>query len=96
MLNEYLSADAIIEDFFSKMSSDNIREAATIPDGDLIKYHHSTGRMIRNEYRLWAEENPFTDSSDPNGELHPDQLSFVVMKRVVAKCRRWVQENDNA
>jgi hypothetical protein len=72
------------------MNEDEIRAAAAIPDKDLIMYHDSTGRMIRNEYNLWAEENPFTDSRDPNGPLHPDQFSFAIMQQVVKQCRQWV------
>lgn len=90
----YLNKDGIISDFFSKMSIDTIRDAAAIPDDQLIQYHHTTGRMIRNQYHLWDEDNAFTNPQDPESELHPDNFSFAVMQGIVQRCREWVQEND--
>jgi hypothetical protein len=96
MSKQYLSSNEIVEDFFSKMQPEWIKQAAELTPDDLIQYHSGTGRAIRNEYHLWDENNPYTDASDPEGYFHPDQLSFVIMRAIVDKCKHWVRENVDA
>lgn len=94
MNTEYMNADNAADDFFSNMTEDDIRAAAAISPKDLLLYHFGTGRTIRNEYNMWDEDNPFTDASDPDGFYHPDQYSFLVMEKIVEKCKDWVNENE--
>ena len=50
---------------------------------DLIRYHHTFGQWIRNNYKLW--ENPWEPEiqggcdCSPN---HPDQVSMRIIKEV--------------
>ena len=51
---------------------------------DLIEYHHTMGRYIRNKYELW--KNPWTPETDSNGvdcsPNHPDSVSMKVIEDV--------------
>ena len=49
----------------------------------LIQYHSTLGRYIRNEYKLWDYEwtSEICDGED-RSPYHPDNLSFEIIKRV--------------
>jgi len=53
---------------------------------DLIQYHSSTGRFIRNHYRLWEKkwEPEMVDGSD-HSPHHPDAISMRVIESVWEK-----------
>ena len=55
---------------------------------NLIRYHHSLGREIRNEFGLWAEqwEPKLVDGVDMS-EDHPDAIS----QRIIIEVWRRVQ-----
>lgn len=92
-MSEYKDADEIADIVFSFFTAHGIREAAKLERRDLIQFHHGTGRDIRNDFLLWETDNPYTDTSDPMGPLHPDQYSTLVMEKVLEKCKQWVKDN---
>lgn len=44
----------------------------------LISLHSTVGMWIRNTFGLWAEDNPYSNTS--NNEQHPDSRSYFVMQ----------------
>lgn len=78
----YLSEDEISKIIVSELSDGDLKALLDTPRGHLIKFHMIVGMHIRNRFGLWEEGNPFTDSSDPMGDAHPDQVSQRIIERV--------------
>lgn len=77
----------IINDVHNQISQNPklLRELLSITDKDsLIQYHHSLGRVIRNQYNLWTI--PWTPELDEDGvdcsPYHPDQVSQTIIEKV--------------
>jgi hypothetical protein len=55
---------------------------------DLILYHFTLGRKIRNHFYLWSYEwTPKIENGVDMSDDHPDSVSFQVIKEVWAKNR---------
>jgi len=63
---------------------DEIKKFLDIPKEDLVIYHSTVGRSIRNAFELWAV--PWTPVIDESGvdisEEHPDAVSMRVLEGV--------------
>ena len=66
------------------------RDMATCSRNDLIIYHHTLGRDIRNEFKLWEgndelvkDASRFTNYS----VSHPDSISMVIIEKFWEKIR---------
>lgn len=63
---------------------DEIKKFLDTPKEDLIAYHSTVGRSIRNAFELW--EKPWTPVIDESGadvsEEHPDAVSMRVLEGV--------------
>lgn len=81
-VEKFLSSDEILADLVSVLQEDDKKYIAAMPESDLISMHHTLGRHIRNKYWLWHPENPYTDSSDPNGTKHADYTSQRIIERL--------------
>ena len=68
----------IIADILKDMPEKDKVTLASTPEEDLIAYHHSWGRNIRNRYNLW--QNP--EALEDIGEAHPDDASSVIIQAV--------------
>ena len=55
-----------------------------MPEGELIQFHQSWGRDIRNRYNLWRHPELLKDI----GKDHSDDASMVIIKSV------WQQLQD--
>ena len=53
-------------------------EVANMPEAELIQFHPSWGRDIRNRYNLWRNPELLKDI----GKDHPDDASMVIIKSV--------------
>lgn len=99
----YLTHDEIVADVLKDAKPEDYAEFKNTPFEELCKYHHGFGMFIRNEYKLWAEDNPLTmqwlndveDENCPyivngvdNHPLHPDARSMRVLEDV------WKKLND--
>jgi hypothetical protein len=62
----------------SLLTEDEKREIAQIPKEDLITYHFSLGRWIRNSFNLWAEDSKLLEAL---GSVHPDDASGILIER---------------
>jgi hypothetical protein len=70
--------DEIVEQVYGDLEPPDIIALLKIAEKSaLIKYHHTTGRHIRNKYRLW--ELPEVDFYS---EQHPDAISMRIIERV--------------
>ena len=85
----YLTDAQIISDLLSSQFSEEDKILLKNTEyNDLIKYHHSIGRWIRNHYRLWATNNPNVIRDDPNGPRFPDQISH----KIIEECWKRLQQ----
>lgn len=65
---------------------------AFIKSENLITYHSSLGKEIRNEFKLWETEwKPDLVNGIDTSEDHPDQVSMRVIKEV----QRRLKEKEN-
>lgn len=75
--------DEIVKDVFNSLVDDEKSSLNQCPKDDLIGYHHSAGRFIRNHYKLWETSwtPEIVDGVDysPN---HPDAVSMQIIERV--------------
>lgn len=74
-----LSEDEIVIDLVDTIRSTPhlLKEWHEIRKQDLIRYHHSIGRDIRNHYNLWGMRI--------YSKEHPDAVSMRIMNKVWEK-----------
>lgn len=87
----YLSPDEIHNDILlSKLDEQTKRALRDLPQTDLIMCHHTFGRWIRNFYRLWEQDNPYTmlhhqpdlQNGVDHSVTHPDYVSQKIIERL--------------
>lgn len=93
-MSKFKTFDEIVEEIVSGMSEGSRQALKSIPREDMIQFHHTTGRAIRNEYLLWDKSNPLTSSWDDScisadgvdeHPCHPDAVSTRIMEAVWEK-----------
>lgn len=52
---------------------------------DLCIYHHTLGRWIRNEWKLWEKGSTLLKWFEEKGLTHPDDISSVILDATQAK-----------
>ena len=78
----YFGFNLIVSDVLEHMTVEEAVEVRGTKEKDLILFHHTAGQHIRNHYKLWELENPFTDNSNITSPYYPDQFSNRVIKKV--------------
>jgi hypothetical protein len=64
------------------------KEFVNTPKDQLVKFHSTLGRTIRNEFKLWEIEwKPEIRNGVDYSPDHPDQLSMRVMEEVWEKLK---------
>lgn len=77
---QFLSCEEIAEHVLTTFEDEaDVRDFKQVAYEDLIMYHHSFGRWIRNTYGLWHPKNPYVIAGD-TGDGHPDGLSMRAIK----------------
>lgn len=77
---------AEVDDWLKAESLENIKQFYTIDKKDLISYHHSLGRSIRNHFGLWSTKwEPVLVDDIDMAEDHPDRISMDVITAVWEK-----------
>lgn len=72
-------ANDVLQDF----PADALIRFTETPFKDLIAYHNSLGRMIRNEYGLWQNEwEPVMIEGADHSEQHPDAISMRIIQKI--------------
>ena len=86
------SFDDMVDEVFSWLEGEpheNFDAFVDIIESDLIGYHNTLGRSIRNTFDLWSTkwEPEIKDGVDcsPN---HPDQISMRVIEEVWKRARK--------
>lgn len=64
-----------------ELSDQELMEFMRSSYDDLIKYHHSMGRWIRNHWNLWYNSQLFHDM-ESLGFTHPDDMSSAIIKEL--------------
>lgn len=87
-----MSVADIAKDVIKHWGDADIVQVRNIPRADMIRYHSSVGRSIRNEYKLWDKKNPLTKQWVFDGPLlvdgaddhpcHPDAVSMDVLYKI--------------
>jgi hypothetical protein len=64
----------VVKIIFDRMTPKEKAYLKSIPQKDTIRFHHSTGRCIRNEFGLWGK-NPelLNDCNEVQKEIYPEQ-----------------------
>lgn len=75
-MNEYLSDDEVVADLISNMTDEDKQSWQKIKSNELIQGHLWTGMSIRNDYKMWHEQNPHS------ANVHPDDRSMNVMIKI--------------
>lgn len=83
-VDEY--ADLILRGDDLKLSQDTIKELRACDKADLIRYHSSLGRAIRNSLGLWQIpwKPKIKDGVDISKD-HPDALSMAILEAIHKK-----------
>lgn len=81
-LNTY---DGVVADLLSRLDAKAKSVLREIERDELIRFHHSWGRGIRNEYNLWSNEALVKSCGKHRGRdgwIHPDDASMIIMEGV--------------
>jgi hypothetical protein len=84
--SEFLSEDEIFEDLIKSDTSDII----FVRKEKLISLNHTTGKWIRNTYRMWDKNNPYVVHDHTQDDRFPDQVSQRIIERLHAY---WADDN---
>ena len=57
---------------------DMVAEMKNMKEGDVVLYHHSAGRWIRNNWGLWQGENYLCRYFKSIGITHADDMSGII------------------
>lgn len=74
-------------------NGDSFQEFLDTPTEDLIGWHSSLGRWIRNQCGLW--ENYKEDEDDENESKHPDTISFKWIEEIHAYLHSQKDQHGN-
>lgn len=56
----------------------NLQDLKSKPEEDMIEFHHSVGRWIRNNWGLWTKGPLYYYFLDL-GLFHPDDMSSIIL-----------------
>lgn len=87
-MQEFKEMVDIVESWFRKETDKNKKEFLNTSKEDLVGYHTSLGRSIRNEFKLWDREwkADIRDGVDHSPD-HPDQISMRVIEEVWSRLK---------
>jgi len=90
----YLTFDEIVVDLIQSLKLETKKAIANVDEQNLVSFHMTLGRAVRNNYKLWDEDNPLTTKwhKEPHNrhiisgidysEDHPDYVSGEIIKEV--------------
>lgn len=74
---EYWTAEQILIYMLKNLRGEDILEILNCKkESDMIVFHSSVGRWIRNTFKLWDTKNPHLDG------MHPDEMSTEILKSI--------------
>lgn len=92
------SVRGIALDYFDLLEPESVEIFRNTPHDDIVMYHSTVGRYIRNHYGLWNADHPLTKNWHANinrdirsgidySKDHPDHISSLVMEAVWKLCQ---------
>jgi len=93
-VNQRMTEDfeEMVDEVFSWLEGEGIEVIAKFTDeqkGDLVAYHHTLGRNIRNTFELWKLEwEPNIIDGVDHSPNHPDEISMRVIEAVWERANR--------
>lgn len=86
---DYDLAVSIVESWFDNEPVKNKNMFVNSKEDALVVYHHTLGRSIRNEFKLWQIEwTPEIENGIDVSNDHPDQVSMIIITKL------WKKLND--
>ena len=74
---EYFTAEQILEYMVKNLRGEDIVEILKCEkESDMIAFHTSVGRWMRNTFKLWDTKNPHLDG------MNPDEMSTEILKGI--------------
>ena len=74
---EYWTIEQILDYMVKNLKDGDIIEILKCQkESDMIAFHSSVGRWIRNTFKLWDPNNPHLDG------MHPDEMSTEILKGI--------------
>lgn len=73
-----VNLDECIQALYQKSCDKDRQEIVERPEEDMIEFHHTLGRWMRNEWKLW-EDGPLKDYFATLGIWHPDDMSGIIL-----------------
>lgn len=77
---QYLNFDETVKSIFNEMNVEDLTIMKAMKMDNLISLHSGLGMWIRNQYGLWHEDNPLTNSG--LYDKHPDGVSFKMIEHI--------------
>lgn len=78
----------IAKDVKDFLATETINELKSTPEENLIEWHQSLGRHIRNKYKLWSRSwIPNIVNGIDFSEDHPDAISMKIIKEIYAMLK---------
>ena len=63
-----------------------LMDLSVTTDRLIVRLHDSLGRMIRNDWKLWAD-SPLKEDMERLGFIHADDMSSAILKRFLCEIR---------
>lgn len=82
MKDGFMDDGEIVADIIATLTEADRAVLLSTKTEDVIGFHHTYGRYLRNHYQLWNEKNPFVDNRDPMGDRFADQVSQSIIEKV--------------
>lgn len=74
---EYWTAEQILEYMVKNLRGEDLLTVLKVEkESDMIQFHSSVGRWIRNTFKIWDPKNPHLDG------MHPDEMSTEILKGI--------------
>lgn len=88
-MTEFNEMVETVIDWFNEASPEGQEQFLSSSKKSLIMYHHSVGRDIRNQFRLWEStwDPQLDDQGIDNSPDHPDAISMAVIEAVWERLR---------
>ncbi len=83
----------IVEDMFSCLHHKDKQYLLAMKEDDLASLHHTLGQHIRNFYRLWDPENPYTMKDYKPMYVSAEQYGKMIGEKFVGDIQ--VDANPN-
>lgn len=69
----------VVSFLVANLSEEDVRAIREIPECDMVRFHHSLGRQLRNHWGLWNEDSPLHRYCRGIGLWHADDMSSVIL-----------------